>query len=518
MPNLEFGELSAGRLRIHSLVANIADHPLANVVQERGQFVFLTFDDQFDLPVGQILNKSVNFVPLCYRLSRIPEADALDMALIANDFSLLNCGHMPIPIASRLRFKPSSSDGFSVYPVSAGTASLDPLGRFIYSPRAMQSLQYSRIRWIGALALALAICGLSSAADDHGVVLLRSGGVLQGKITINGERYVVTGPKSVVDVSASQVLLLASSLDDAYAQQRQQLPSETAEVHLKLAEWCLRYHLLPAAQQELADARKLDSRDPRIELLDRRLSVASHPQQTANQDTSTDLDEESLSQKELRELEAIAKELPPGAVERFTRKVQPLLVNSCTASGCHRPGGKQDYQLDRAVLYGLSNRRITLRNLVATLELVNRDSPQQSELVTVPRRTHGGMKRPVFGPRQQARLTQLVDWIGQIAEISLPLQPATLQSVTESGPIKAHGFQARSSDTHPGISDSLVEPSSREEFAALLATPEIKFGANLRPWQPKDEFDPEIFNRRMAKADSTAKSGITAGAAPAMAP
>ena len=69
------------------------------------------------------------------------------------------------------------------------------------------------------------------------------------------------------------------------------------------------------------------------------------------------------------------------------------------------------------MLHGLSNRRITLRNLVATLELVDRDAPQQSELLSIPRRSHGGMDRPILGPRQESQLTQLFDWVGLVTEI-----------------------------------------------------------------------------------------------------
>ena len=77
-------------------------------------------------------------------------------------------------------------------------------------------------------------------------------------MSASGDRYVVTQPNSVVDVAASQVLLIASSLEDAYVRRRQQLPHDTAEAHLALAEWCLRYELLDFAGQELAAARRLD--------------------------------------------------------------------------------------------------------------------------------------------------------------------------------------------------------------------------------------------------------------------
>ena len=128
-----------------------------------------------------------------------------------------------------------------------------------------------------ACAISLVLCHAAGAAEQDGVLLLNSGGVLHGQISVAGERYVVTSKNSVVDVPASQVALVAESMADAYAQQRKQLPRETAEAHLALADWCLRYELLEPAAQELADAHRLDPRDPQVALLERRLAVARLP-------------------------------------------------------------------------------------------------------------------------------------------------------------------------------------------------------------------------------------------------
>jgi len=41
---------------------------------------------------------------------------------------------------------------------------------------------------------------------------------------------------------------------------------------------------------------------------------------------------------------------------------------------------------------------------------------------------------------------------------------------------------------------------------------EVKYGAKVKRWQPKDEFDPEIFNRSAATA--AAKQSSAAGVGP----
>jgi hypothetical protein len=362
----------------------------------------------------------------------------------------------------------------------------------------------------------------AEAVERESVVVLRSGGVLHGVVTQVDERYIVNRQHSSVDVPAAQVLLVAGSMEEAYQKQRGQLDSKltgaTTDRHLALADWCLRYGMLYGAEQEIAAARAIDARDSRVGLMERRLAVAQKPkkQPATGVTAAVDEDGETPAEQELRELEAKVEELPSGVVERFTRKLQPLLVNSCTASGCHRPGGTQDFQLDRAVLHGLSNRRITLRNLVATLELVNRNSPQQSDLVTVPRRTHGGMKRPVIGPRQENQLVLLVDWVGMVTQSNAfvvePLQMAATSDALPMPMPEGVDFAGVAKPRNPRMVDrSVQQASATDPLEAMLPKGEVKFGADLRPWQPKDEFDPEIFNRAEAKRREKAGEPTAAG-------
>ncbi len=109
-------------------------------------------------------------------------------------------------------------------------------------------LQNPRGWLFGAVALALALCPRVGVADEADVVVLRSGGVLHGAVSVSGERYVITGSNSVVDVPAPQVLLVAHSMEDAYQQQRKKLPADVAEAHLGLADWCLRLRFARAGE------------------------------------------------------------------------------------------------------------------------------------------------------------------------------------------------------------------------------------------------------------------------------
>jgi hypothetical protein len=186
--------------------------------------------------------------------------------------------------------------------------------------------------------------------------------------------------------------------------------------------------------------------------------------------------------------------LPNGAVERFTRKVQPILVNNCTVSGCHQPGGPQSFQLDRSLLHGLGNRRTTMRNLVATLALIDHEQPQLSPLLTVPRETHGGMDRPIIGPRQQAAFEHLVDWVALVSNTQKVGQEAAKPDSALETASYDNATMASVAETSSPVPSNLELPPAERDSVAEPRSP-IQYGAQLRPWQPKDPFDPEIFNR-----------------------
>jgi len=325
------------------------------------------------------------------------------------------------------------------------------------------------------------------AADDgaKGALVLQTGGVLVGRISRDGERYLVEGSNSQLRVPASDVAFACRSLDEAYELKRGQISKSapTAGAHLELAEWCLRYKLTSQAEKELAAARTLDPQHPRLSLVERRLAVAIRP---PSKGTHARVDAEPAAAKpaeELSRLSTMARKLPDEVVERFTRKVQPVLVNNCTTAGCHQRGGEQEFQLDRAILYGMANRRSTLRNLEATLALVDHATPQLSLLLTIPRNAHGGLEKPLLGAREEQQFEQLVEWV-------------VLVTASETPPASALAKEQRS-EAAAGNPAPIVVPASHEtDLMPVVTEPRVQFGATPKPRGPRDPFDPEIFNNQ----------------------
>jgi hypothetical protein len=339
---------------------------------------------------------------------------------------------------------------------------------------------------------------------EAGILLLEDGGVLVGEITRAADWYLVTRGGGQMQIAQKRVLLVCRTLGEAYEFRRQQISGEKVVDHLRLAEWCIRYDLRAEAGRELAEARRIDPDQPRLAVLERRLEKwSSRPiakESVYLSAANSRAKPQAAGVGRQSSAPVVASELPNGVVELFTRKVQPVLVNNCSTSGCHQVGGKQAFQLDRALLRGEANRRSTMHNLEATLALVDRAHPDQSPLLTVPRKTHGGTAGPIFGPRQEQAFRHLVDWVALIEPPAIEnatAVPGDLRGTKPDGDSPGMPKQDSSHSASHRHSGARTASATGDDARMTLRTPHrLQYGGGqLKSWQPRDEFDPEIFNR-----------------------
>lgn len=360
----------------------------------------------------------------------------------------------------------------------------------------------------------------NESAPVEQVIVLRDGGMLVGSVEQIDDRYKVTHGSIEMRVPVANVAQVASSLENAYQLRRKTVTRPTAEAHLGLAEWCLRHGLVGPAAQELAEARTLDAGHAQLEFLERRLALTrQHLAAEVARSEAPATEEEPVAATLAEPDPSGISELPPGAVELFTRKVQPVLVNTCTTSGCHQSGSEQAFQLDRAVLHGMSNRRTTMQNLSAALKLIDLELPHESRLLTIPRQSHAGMDDPLFGIRQDAAFRHLADWVALVTKETA--KPAAHEFGTKAE------IDLASADIADSGADETSAPSVKQSVYETLAVegdlsfdsqsqamaPIVRHGVQLQRWRPRDEFDPEIFNRRYS-TESAAVSDISAPAPP----
>jgi hypothetical protein len=365
---------------------------------------------------------------------------------------------------------------------------------------------------------------------EAGILLLDDGGVLTGQITRAADWYIVARGGGQMQIAQKRVALVCRTLAEAYEFRRQQIGGEKAADHLRLAEWCIRYELRAEAGRELAEARRIDPDQPRLAVLERRLEKGSSRPVVKESVYLAGVKREAKPQAAgvvsvAAPGTANTAALPAGVVEHFTRKVQPVLVNNCSTSGCHQVGGKLSFQLDRALLRGEANRRSTMHNFEAALALVDRTHPDLSPLLTVPRKSHGGTTGPIFGPRQEQAFKHLVDWVALVVPPpDVPAAPAD----ASSRPVDANAATGLAEDNATAdtqTQDALRLPTHRrsairaasatdDDAAMTLRTPHrLQVGAQLKSWQPRDAFDPEIFNRGQrarAQADIPAAQSTSA--------
>jgi hypothetical protein len=365
-----------------------------------------------------------------------------------------------------------------------------------------------------------AIASTAQTETDISYLMLQDGGLVEGKITPAADWYIVSRSGGQMQVAKSRVILACRTLEEAYAYRRAQIIESKPGPHLALADWCLRYGLLKDCEQELEAVRRLDSDQPRLALLERRLEkMRSQPTTKPIPATLPKMPTKTTSESATKSSATI--DLPNGVVERFTRKVQPILVNNCTTSACHQPGGRQSFQLDRAILRGEANRRSTMHNLEATLALVDRDNPEQSPLLVIGRKKHGGMAGPIFGTRQEQAFKHVTEWVSLVApptkseeaeEIGegSTVAPLPAEQVKERPHVSSSNAKtdkreltlsdkrtSRTPPTRTATESSVIEATAIDDDAlrTLRQPHHLLYGGRLEPWRPRDPFDPEIFNR-----------------------
>lgn len=332
---------------------------------------------------------------------------------------------------------------------------------------------------------------------DEGLLLLDGGQVLRGKITRAGDHYYVVLPEGEISIKASRVELVCHTLDEGYERKRNKIALGTAQEHLELAQWCLQQGLLGYAAKEVSAAIDLDPLQPRIPLLERRLELARNQQQQAEQHVASDEDNVSND-----DLDRMVRGMPPGTVDHFAHAIQPLLLNHCSTAGCHGPDSRSGYMLLRIPLGRTPSRRLTQRNLFATLEHINSGNPQLSPLLQQAIREHGSAKTPVFTSRDAAQYRQLVVWAYRVSKSAPPPQVETvtpaaaplLQTLPASGPQQ---LAAPAPAAAPTAESKGGQPASRK--AANRAQAQQRAADSGQAEKPAaDPLDPAEFNERLA--------------------
>lgn len=416
--------------------------------------------------------------------------------------------------------------------------SIDPVRRNRYAPLAMKipTLRLGLGRVLGLLLFALGgflsaptAASPPSAPSQSGelLVLLKNGRTMQGRVHDGGEHYHLLRRGSDLRLRKDSVLHVTDSLPSAYAWLKARVQKPNAEDHLRLANWCIQQELWQAAAEEMLLARQKSPKDHRHAAVERRLQIAwqqalkaeAGPTQTAGQAKSNRVVDAAVvpaayqqpAQSTAPQMDRQAADtlatLPDGALRQFTRRVQPILVNNCTAGGCHQSGAASSFQLNRQLLHGMSNKESTRENLLAVLSAIDKENPQSSPLLEAGREPHAKWSLGRFTGRR-ARLDEtLSDWVDLVTnrqavpttDAASEDDPTTDRPTSKAPESKAPEAESDASAAADAILSALaVSPQPKK--------PQVQQASHSEPTdrrlQPVDEFDPAIFNHRFRKTPS----------------
>lgn len=362
------------------------------------------------------------------------------------------------------------------------------------------------------------------AEPCQGVLLLRNGHVLEGKITRVGDRYHLVVDGGAIQVRTSEVEFCCRDLEEGFVQKRARIQLGSVHDHLELAQWCQRHGLLGHAAEQLAEAMAVDPSHPMIPVVERRVQLSLERDESTRPPAKPSVEAPSPD-----DLDRLTQGMPPGLVESFTRTVQPLLLNHCSAAGCHGPRTESKFSLLRMPSGRPASRRLTQRNLHSTLQWIDRDNPDASPLLTAPVRAHGSAQEPIFTDHDLAKYQQIVRWVYGFPRPTDSATPASHQAQGDAaGPalpaVHVAPLPSEMSDP-PARSPDGLEPDAATRIAPVdprlpvpgnddflpHAKPRIQRGAQLPRFIPVDPFDPEIFNRRFFPSSPSVDNASPAG-------
>lgn len=365
--------------------------------------------------------------------------------------------------------------------------------------------------------LLLAGCGLLAtawlhiqaeiiAADDapaeestgpvDGILVMRTGAVVSGKIVRSDNVYQVISPHGQMHVPAELVKLRCADLEEAYAKLRETAQSHhSASAQITLARWCLTNHLDSQARQELHEALVLepDRDDAKRLLRDAEDSIKSSRKNapgTAPTFPDRPVRPAASPEDETITLGGLSRE----QALQFTRRIQPLLVNTCASAGCHSRGSQNGFRLQNVSPGATANRNATERNLSQILEHVDVKKPKASSLLTKPGRHHGRNGRPVFaGQRGDEQFAELEKWVVGVARDEIQRSQRDLRRKSSGERAAASHDGSRFSAGGRSAGGNGKQSSDLDPFASTGAA-----AMNSQPAVPPssgDPFDPAGFNR-----------------------
>jgi hypothetical protein len=274
----------------------------------------------------------------------------------------------------------------------------------------------------------------SPAHREEYLLLRQNDRMIQGLISREGSLYVVRQKAGVMRFPKELVEGSFATVRDAYRHKEERLPEDDPGERVKLARWCLNFHLTAEAREQLAkvlaispDHGPAQAMLANLENTERRQASLVDPEvrQTAAEEVAEDRARATdaavlrgagrgMGLDGLPVIFNLPRPLAIRRAEDFARHIQPVLQVRCAR--CHNGEYEGLFQLVPITTPRQRTPDALRANLDATLRLVDIENPARSELLTIPLVPHGnvGKKRPIFSGSNDRAYQILAAWVNSL--------------------------------------------------------------------------------------------------------
>lgn len=342
---------------------------------------------------------------------------------------------------------------------------------------------YPTLRWIvPSLVLCASVGGISG---QGAVVLLTTGGVLEGTVSLQGDRCVVASDAvGETTVPTVAVALIAADLSECYRRLDSRVASGDAEARVRLAWWCLDNGLVAEAQRELAQATTIDGDLGDLPKL--RAAVAAKTDTAATVLPTTLIAGEPPAARG----PAAPATAPEGRADLtvFRRDAEPVLLKNCSTSRCHGSRTRDGFRLLGVPDLARGPTRLQSQaNLRATAAWLDDEAPDQSRLLTEALRPHApGVSDRPLAPNDD-EFAVLRSWV--FRSVGHSVAPPPPKRPAPEAP-------AEFADEFALLDAAWSESGGEEADVVSQVGGSVREPRMNRPNRFDDELDPAIYNQR----------------------
>ncbi|MCH8828204.1 MAG: hypothetical protein IID45_01365 [Planctomycetes bacterium] len=355
---------------------------------------------------------------------------------------------------------------------------------------------------IGVILLSSAVAsGFDSgntSKEINGILLLRNGRVVDGRITQSAVGFVVELSHGSMMIPYSLVRFRAASRDHAYRKLHTMMPRRSLRSNLGLARWCISNRLYKQAQAEIREALSIEPGNTFALRMQRRLDVLLDPDASGTSAVKKTL-AERLMAPEVKSLAGLSRH----TARQYISKIQPILMNNCATAGCHGPAAENGFRLSRIRLNSGNRRGRSEQNLAVAFKFIDPKRPEQSPLLTKPSGNHGRRGRSVYRGRAGTRQRELLrQWIRVVARESAGTDTlgSGLSLKQNSSANRSRNQSSRRNTPRLRKTSILVRGLNYQPTPAMRAiraqVEKRRIVNDIRRDGRKDDFDPTDFNRK----------------------